>query len=53
MIFSDGAAKYVGEFKKGMRQGKGTMMFADTGTPAAKSSMRGNGKKASRAVKEP
>ena len=52
MIFSEGKAKYVGEFKKGMRQGKGTMMFADTGYRALKSSMKGNGKKTSRTAKE-
>ncbi len=29
MVFSDGKAKYVGEFKNGKRDGKGTMMFPD------------------------
>jgi hypothetical protein len=44
MIFSDGGAKYVGEFKKGMRHGKGTMMFADTGTPGGQKQFEGQWK---------
>ena len=44
MVFSDGKAKYVGEFKKGVRQGKGTIMFADTGIPGAQKQYEGQWK---------
>jgi len=44
MVFSDGKAKYVGEFKKGVRQGKGTIMFADTGIPGGQKQYEGQWK---------
>jgi hypothetical protein len=44
MIFSDGGAKYVGEFKNGMRHGKGAMMFADTATSGGQKQYEGQWK---------
>jgi hypothetical protein len=44
MVFSDGGPKYVGQFKNGKRDGKGTMMFPDPKTSVGQKQYEGQWK---------